>query len=288
VGPQCSAAVGPQSWQLGRDSTVTPNHYLLRTPAPSISTLSTNLPVCCSSGRWLPDSFADLPLPQREAVLLGWATGSDMRMRKAFKGLKSLIMSTQFTYLTPEGNSDLLAALRYPVIDPERPPSPAPAALAAEAAVAAAVVDLSDRDSSPGSAAGAGAALAAAGLRVAWPSDFQSGAVSREKCQVVCAACGMLHRMGAREKCELGGAAVACCACAEGMLCFCGMANLGSAASSTAAAPSATLSLCLPSHTLLSPVHNSCSTHVSCCSWQWSATWSSSAACCRPLLLTPH
>ncbi|PRW45373.1 Long-chain-alcohol oxidase FAO1 [Chlorella sorokiniana] len=136
------------------------------------------------SGRWLPDSFADLPLPQREAVLLGWATGSDMRMRKAFKGLKSLIMSTQFTYLTPEGNSDLLAALRYPVIDPERPPSPAPAALAAEAAVAAAVVDLSDRDSSPGSAAGAGAALAAAGLRVAWPSDFQSGAVSREKCQL--------------------------------------------------------------------------------------------------------
>lgn len=84
----------------------------------------------------------------------------------------------------PAGNSDLLAALRYPAVDPERPPTPAPAALAAEAAVAAAVVDLSDRDSSPGSAAGAGAALAAAGLRVAWPSDFQSAAVAREKCQV--------------------------------------------------------------------------------------------------------
>ncbi len=36
----------------------------------------------CSAGRWFPASFADLPLPQREAVLLGWATGADMRMRK--------------------------------------------------------------------------------------------------------------------------------------------------------------------------------------------------------------
>lgn len=35
-----------------------------------------------SSGRWLPASFPDMPLQQREAVLLGWATGSDMRMRK--------------------------------------------------------------------------------------------------------------------------------------------------------------------------------------------------------------
>lgn len=35
-----------------------------------------------SSGRWLPASFPDMPLQQREAVLLGWATGPDMRMRK--------------------------------------------------------------------------------------------------------------------------------------------------------------------------------------------------------------
>lgn len=95
---------------------------------------------------------------------------------------------------SPAGNSNLLAALRYPVVDPERPPTPAPAALAAEAAVAAAVVDLSDRDSSPGSAAGAGAALAAAGLRVAWPSDFQSVAVAREKCQVGPSGCAALFQ----------------------------------------------------------------------------------------------
>lgn len=88
----------------------------------------------------------------------------------------------------------MLAALRYPVVDPERPPTPAPAALAAEAAVAAAVVDLTNRDSSPGSAAGAGAALAAAGLRVAWPSDFQSAAVAREKCQVGPSGCAALFR----------------------------------------------------------------------------------------------
>lgn len=99
-------------------------------------------------------------------------------------------MSAAFTHLDPAGASDLLAALRYPVTDPTRPPAPAPAAAAAEAAVAAALVDLSGTDSSPGSAAGAGAALAAKGLRIVWPGDLRAaaGAVARERPQV-----GALH-----------------------------------------------------------------------------------------------
>ncbi|KAL4425046.1 hypothetical protein ABPG77_001824 [Micractinium sp. CCAP 211/92] len=138
------------------------------------------------SGFGLPCAYTGLPLAQREAVLLGWATGADARMRKAFKGLKQLIMSVAFTHLDPAGASDLLAALRYPIIDPDRPPAPAPAAAAAEAAVAAALVDLSGSDASPGSAAGAGAALAAKGLRVTWPKDFGSGsaAIARERPQL--------------------------------------------------------------------------------------------------------
>ena len=105
-------------------------------------------------------------------------------LQQAFKGLKSLLMVSQFTHLSPEGNSDLLAAMRYPITDPARPPQPAPAAVAAEAAVAAAVVDLSGHDASPGSAAGAGAALAAKGMRVAWPGDFSVPAVAKERPQV--------------------------------------------------------------------------------------------------------
>ncbi|KAL4422311.1 hypothetical protein ABPG75_008508 [Micractinium tetrahymenae] len=138
------------------------------------------------SGFGLPSAFTTLPLAQREAVLLGWATGADARMRKAFKGLKQLILSAAFTHLDSSGASDLLAAMRYPVVDPQCPPAPAPAAAAAEAAVHAALVDLSGHDSSPGSAAGAGAALAAKGLRVAWPGDFgaAAAAVARERPQL--------------------------------------------------------------------------------------------------------
>ena len=50
------------------------------------------------------------------------------RLPQAFKGLKGLLMSALFTHLTPDGRSDLLAALQYPIIDPDRPPAPAPAA----------------------------------------------------------------------------------------------------------------------------------------------------------------
>jgi hypothetical protein len=104
---------------------------------------------------------------------------------QAFKGLKSLILSVQFSYLAPDGTSDLLAAMRYPITDPQRPALPAPAAAAAETAVTAALVDLSTHDSSPGSAAGAGAALAAKGMRVLWPGDFGgSAAAAREHPQV--------------------------------------------------------------------------------------------------------
>ena len=49
------------------------------------------------------------------------------RPLQAFKGLKSIVMSTLFGLLSPEGSSPLLAALRYPIIDPTRPPAPAPA-----------------------------------------------------------------------------------------------------------------------------------------------------------------
>ncbi len=43
---------------------------------------------------------------------------------QAFKGLKGVIMSALFGTLAPEGNPHLLAALRYPIIDPSRPPAP--------------------------------------------------------------------------------------------------------------------------------------------------------------------
>ena len=36
----------------------------------------------CSGSRWLPTAFPDLPLPEREAVLLGWSASPDPRMRK--------------------------------------------------------------------------------------------------------------------------------------------------------------------------------------------------------------
>ncbi|EFN52938.1 hypothetical protein CHLNCDRAFT_137296 [Chlorella variabilis] len=137
----------------------------------------------------LPSAFPDLPRQQREAVLQAWYSSPDARMRKAFKGLKSLLMSAQFTQLSPDGTSDLLAAMRYPVTDPQRPPAPAPAAIAAEAAVAAALVDLAGADASPGSAAGAGAALAAKGLRVAWPGDYGSAALAVQ-CDVVVVGSG--------------------------------------------------------------------------------------------------
>ncbi|PSC68186.1 Long-chain-alcohol oxidase FAO1 isoform A [Micractinium conductrix] len=112
------------------------------------------------SGGFMPSPFTALPLEQREAVLLSWATGSDMRMRKGSSGVAR---------------------------DTERPPAPAPAALAAEAAVAAALADLSVHDGSPGSAAGAGAALAAKGMRVAWPGDGGAPAaalMARERAQL--------------------------------------------------------------------------------------------------------
>lgn len=45
---------------------------------------------------------------------------------QAFKGLKSILMSTMFGTLSPEGGSPLLSALRYPIIDPGRPLAPIP------------------------------------------------------------------------------------------------------------------------------------------------------------------
>lgn len=45
---------------------------------------------------------------------------------QAFKGLKSVLMSTILSALTPEGTSPLLAALRYPITDPRRPPAAIP------------------------------------------------------------------------------------------------------------------------------------------------------------------
>lgn len=160
-------------------------HLLLRLLGSRLGTLLL-LGWASFSGFGLPCAYTALPLAQREAALLCWATGADARMRKAFKALKQLVMSAAFTHLDPAGASDLLAALRYPVTDPTRPPAPAPAAAAAEAAVAAALVDLSGTDSSPGSAAGAGAALAAKGLRIVWPGDLRAaaGAVARERPQL--------------------------------------------------------------------------------------------------------
>jgi hypothetical protein len=175
-------------------------------------------------------------------------------MPQAFKGLKSLLMVSQFTHLSSEGNSDLLAAMRYPITDPARPPEPAPAAVAAEAAVAAAVVDLSGRDASPGSAAGAGAALAARGLRVAWPGDFSVPAVAKERPQV----------RGART---------------EGSAVQCGVVQQGSEGVGALVLLLASLTTALPR------CHrgggdkrqsNLMSASLACpllCSWRWCATW---------------
>jgi hypothetical protein len=212
-------------------------YLLLRLLSSRLGTLLLLGRAAFASGFSLPAAFADLPRAQREAVLLGWALGSDARMRKvggarrgwearlaccwnvpaaapangsqlsprlvstrpaavqAFKGLKSLLMSAQFTQLGSDGTSPLLAALGYPTGDPQRPPAPAPPAAAAEAAVAAALVDLSCADASPGAAAGAGAALAAKGLRVLWPGELGCAAAARERPQARdCLAAASLWR----------------------------------------------------------------------------------------------
>lgn len=61
---------------------------LLRCPSgpAALPVSSAPTPPACCSGGFMPSPFTALPLEQREAVLLSWATGSDMRMRKVQQG----------------------------------------------------------------------------------------------------------------------------------------------------------------------------------------------------------
>lgn len=117
----------------------------------------------------IPAAFPDLPFSSRERVLLAWSQSSNPKFRKAFFGLKCLLMSTLFTLLTPEGTSPVLEAVRYHTTDPTRPPQPLPQATAAERCIAAALANLADCDGSQAGIARAAASLSANRFDIHWP-----------------------------------------------------------------------------------------------------------------------
>jgi long-chain-alcohol oxidase len=119
-----------------------------------------------------PAAFSDLPRSNRERILLNWSQSSTTKFRKAFVGLKGLLVSTLFTRLGPDGTSPLLNLLKYNVSDPKRPVEPLPQALEAERQITAALVDLGCSSSVDGSTAGiarAAALLSCKGLSIHWP-----------------------------------------------------------------------------------------------------------------------
>ncbi|GAB4819154.1 hypothetical protein N2152v2_006200 [Parachlorella kessleri] len=135
-------------------------------------------------GSWgLPVAFVDLPRQQREEVLVQWARSPNPKLRQAFSAVKGIIVSAVFGSL--DGNSDLMAALRYPATDPSRPPAPIPQALSAEHTIKMVLTDLQLADDSPAGITGAGAALALKGLRVLWPTKVRSAAIRAQRPHLV-------------------------------------------------------------------------------------------------------
>ncbi|CAL8471472.1 g11014 [Coccomyxa elongata] len=88
--------------------------------------------------------FAKLSLQQREGILQYWASSPIPLLKKAFKGLKSIIASTIFNASDEKGRNPLWPAILYAGGDPERPLVPLPVRRSAEAALADAILDLAD------------------------------------------------------------------------------------------------------------------------------------------------
>lgn len=65
-------------------------------------------------------------------------------MSQAFKGIKSLIVSTIFNALTPKSDNPLWPGIGYEGPDPERPLAPNQERLKAEAVLQQAMLDLTD------------------------------------------------------------------------------------------------------------------------------------------------
>jgi long-chain-alcohol oxidase len=116
-----------------------------------------------------PVAFPDLPRANRERILQNWSQSSTTKFRKAFVGLKGLLVSLLFTSLGPDGSSPLLQALKYHVDDPKRPVDPLPQAQEAEKCIAVNLIDLAGTDGTPAGIARATAQLAAKGLLIHWP-----------------------------------------------------------------------------------------------------------------------
>jgi long-chain-alcohol oxidase len=111
-----------------------------------------------------PTAFPDLPVASRDQILQSWSTSRFYLLRKAFTGLKSLLLSHTFTYMNSEASGTaVLRALQYPITDPKRPARPLPAAVEAERVIESSLIDLSaccdDRHKLAGT-------LGAKGLRV--------------------------------------------------------------------------------------------------------------------------
>ncbi|KAK9827599.1 hypothetical protein WJX81_002935 [Elliptochloris bilobata] len=87
-------------------------------------------------------SFPELPRARRECILQFWHLSPIPLVRKGFKGLKSLVLSTLFNCLDMRGSNPLWPAIGYPGADPARPKEPCAAKLASEAALVGATLDL--------------------------------------------------------------------------------------------------------------------------------------------------
>jgi long-chain-alcohol oxidase len=121
----------------------------------------------------MPAAFPDLPTANRERILINWSQSSITKFRKAFVGLKGLLLSILFTWIGPNGTSPLLETLKYQVSDPKRPVDPLPQALEAERSITAALVDLSSIsiDGSTAGIAHAAAQMSEKCLPIHWPGD---------------------------------------------------------------------------------------------------------------------
>ncbi len=106
-----------RSWALGFFSTSAGGATCRSLPASwvSVSVLASVLASVRASVRAFDSHPSCHALTPRSALPL-----------QAFKGLRTAVMLSLFGTLSPEGGSPLLAALRYPIVDPARPPAPIP------------------------------------------------------------------------------------------------------------------------------------------------------------------
>ncbi|CAL5227030.1 g9925 [Coccomyxa viridis] len=88
--------------------------------------------------------FTELDPAARESVLQGWAMSSIPQILQAFKGIKSLLMSTVFSYTNSKGQNIFWPGIQYAGPDPRRPEMPSEGKLRSEKAICAASIHLND------------------------------------------------------------------------------------------------------------------------------------------------